>query len=100
MVWGSGFCVLVAISLFITNIVLLSKNGVMDDQHSSLKGQLASIWSVGGVGILFSGIAIWLYYNSENSLPPTIIISLVLSSFAIFISYSAMAAAVIVKKTG
>jgi hypothetical protein len=99
MLWGSGFCVLVAMILFITNIALLSKNGVSADQYSDLTPQLASIWSVGGVGILFSCIAIWFYYNSSSTGQSTpITIALVLSSFAIFISYCAMATAVITKK--
>jgi hypothetical protein len=97
--WISGGFALVAMILFITNISLLAKNGASADSYSDLTPQLASIWSVGGVGILFSCIAIWFYYNSSNTGQSTpIMIALVLSSFAIFISYCAMATAVITKR--
>lgn len=92
-----GFCVLVAISLFIANIAMLAQNGVMADSYSDLKGQISTIWSLGGVGILFSFIAIWIYCNTSNQ-PSSIFVALIMSSLAIFISYSAMATAVIVKK--
>jgi hypothetical protein len=93
-----GICVLVAIGLFITNVSMLAQNGVMADSYSDLKGQVSTIWSLGGVGILFSLIAIWIYYNSQTESSFTVFIALVMSTLAIFISYSAMATAVIVKK--
>ena len=93
-----GICVLVAIGLFITNISMLAQNGVMADSYSDLKGQVSSIWSLGGVGILFSFIAIWIYCSSQDNQPSSIFIALIISSLAIFISYCAMATAVIVKK--
>jgi hypothetical protein len=95
---GIVICVLVAIGLFIANIAMLARNGVMADSYSDLKGQLSTIWSLGGVGILFSFIAIWIYYNSLSNQPSSIFIALIVSSLAIFISYCAMATAVIVKK--
>jgi hypothetical protein len=93
-----GLCILVAIGLFIANVAMLAQNGVMADSYSDLKGQISTIWSLGGVGILFSFIAIWIYYNSLKEQPSSIFVALVMSSLAIFISYSAMATAVIVKK--
>ena len=93
-----GICVLVAIGLFITNVSMLAQNGVMADSYSDLKGQVSTIWSLGGVGILFSLIAIWIYYNSQTEPSSTAFIALVMSTLAIFISYSAMATSVIVKK--
>jgi hypothetical protein len=93
-----GICVLVAIGLFITNVSMLAQNGVMADSYSDLKGQISTIWSLGGVGILFSLIAIWIYYNSQTEPSYTVFIALIMSTLAIFISYSAMATAVIVKK--
>jgi hypothetical protein len=93
-----GICVLVAIGLFITNVSMLAQNGVMADSYSDLKGQVSTIWSLGGVGILFSFISTWIYYNSQNQPSSTVFIALVMSILAIFISYCAMATAVIVKK--
>ena len=90
-------CVLIAIGLFIANISILAQNGVMADSYSDLKGQLSKIWSLGGVGILFSFIAIWIYCNNAGE-PSSVFISLIMSSLAIFISYCAMATAVIVKR--
>jgi hypothetical protein len=95
---GIVICVLVAIGLFIANVSMLAQNGVMADSYSDLKGQISTIWSLGGVGILFSFIAIWIYYNSLKDQPPSIFIALVISTLAIFISYCSMATAVIVKK--
>ena len=92
-----GIFALVAMGLFIANISMLAKNGVMADSYSDLKGQISSIWSVGGVGILFSFLAIWIYCSNPAQ-SPAIFISLIMSSLAIFISYCAMATAVIVKK--
>jgi hypothetical protein len=92
-----GIFTLVAMGLFIANISMLAKNGVMADSYSDLKGQISSIWSVGGVGILFSFLAIWIYCSNPAQ-SPAIFISLIMSSLAIFISYCAMATAVIVKK--
>jgi hypothetical protein len=92
-----GIFALIAMGLFVANISMLAKNGVMADSYSDLKGQISSIWSVGGVGILFSFIAIWIYcINTQKD--SAIFISLIMSSLAIFISYCAMATAVIVKK--
>ena len=88
---------LIAMGLFIANISMLAKNGVMADSYSDLKGQISSIWSLGGVGILFSFIAIWIYCTHTEQ-EPAIFISLIMSSLAILISYCAMATAVIVKK--
>ena len=96
--WTSGGFALVAIILFITNISLLAKNGASADSYSDLTPQLASIWSVGGVGILFSCIAIWFYYYTRTDQSSAVVIALVLSSIAIFISYCAMATAVITKR--
>ena len=94
-----GVCVLIAMSLFIVNISMLAQNGVMADNYSDLKGQVSAIWSVGGVGILFSFIAILIYYyNLPQPQPSSTFIALIMSSLAIFISYSAMATAIIVKK--
>lgn len=94
-----GICILVAIGLFIANISMLAQNGVMADSYSDLKGQISTIWSLGGVGILFSFIAILIYFNSlQPSQPSSIFIALIMSTLAIFISYCAMATAVIVKK--
>jgi hypothetical protein len=94
---GIVLCVLIAIALFITNITILAQNGVMADSYSDLKGQISKIWSLGGVGILFSFIAIWIYCNNPPQSSATFI-SLIMSSLAIFISYCAMATAVIVKR--
>lgn len=93
----AGVFALIAMGLFIANISMLAKNGVMADSYSDLKGQISSIWSLGGVGILFSFIAIWIYCTHTGQ-APAIFISLIMSSLAIFISYCAMATAVIVKK--
>jgi hypothetical protein len=88
---------LIAMGLFIANISMLAQNGVMADSYSDLKGQISSIWSLGGVGIVFSTLAIWIFCNQSDQ-PSSIFIALILSSLAIFISYCAMATAVIVKK--
>ena len=93
----AGVFGLIAMGLFIANISMLAKNGVMADSYSDLKGQISSIWSLGGVGILFSFIAIWIYCTHTEQ-EPAIFISLIMSSLAILISYCAMATAVIVKK--
>ena len=87
-----------AMGLFIANISMLAQNGVMADSYSDLKGQLSSIWSLGGVGIIFSTLAIWIFCNQSDQTPPSVFIALIISSLAIFISYCAMATAVIVKK--
>ena len=92
-----GIFTLGAVALFITNVAMLAHNGVMADSYSDLKGQVSSIWSLGGVGILFSFLAIWIYsYSAELTTP--VFIALLISSLAIFISYCAMATAIIVKK--
>jgi hypothetical protein len=88
---------LIAMGLFIANISMLAQNGVMADSYSDLKGQISSIWSLGGVGIIFSTLAIWIFCNQSDQTAP-IFIALIISSLAIFISYCAMATAVIVKK--
>jgi hypothetical protein len=88
---------LIAMGLFIANISMLAKNGVMADSYSDLKGQITSIWSLGGVGIIFSTLAIWIFCNQSDQ-SSAIFIALIVSSLAIFISYCAMATAVIVKK--
>ena len=93
----AGVFGLIEMGLFIANISMLAKNGVMADSYSDLKGQISSIWSLGGVGILFSFIAIWIYCTHTEQ-EPAIFISLIMSSLAILISYCAMATAVIVKK--
>jgi hypothetical protein len=86
-----------AVALFIVNISMLAQNGVMADSYSDLKGQVSTIWSLGGVGVLLSFIAIWIYSYSADMTTP-VFIALLMSSLAIFISYSSMATAVIVKK--
>ena len=92
-----GIFALAAVGLFIGNISILANNGMMADQYSDLKGQLSTIWSLGGVGILCSFIAIWIYCNNSGQTSP-VFIALIMSSLAVFISYCAMASAVIVKK--
>ena len=92
-----GVFILATMGLFIANVAMLAQNGVMADSYSDLKGQVATIWSLGGVGILLSFIAIWIFCHKFD-VPSSTFIALIMSSFAILISYSAMAIAVIVKK--